>query len=172
MAARVRLRSIALAWDLIGAATVTVALIVVLPSEISLQIAKEIFSVGVSVLAIIFSVFFAAIAIVITAGDNEFVKFLEKDGHYTSIIWTFRSTLVLLFVALLAAIALLIITLPYQAIEQYPYPAWYFPEAVMLGFGFLALYALFTAASASLDAIKYAQFRARYIELMRSQSDD
>lgn len=89
-------------WVGFGAAALY---IIAAPDQVTLIAAKDILSICVSVLAIVFSVFFAAVAIVMTAGDNEFVLFLEKKGMYTHIIWTFQATLVLLLVALIASIS-------------------------------------------------------------------
>ena len=40
-----------------------------------------------------------------------------------------------------------------------------YQKQVLLGFAFLALYALFATVNSSLDAIKYAQLRAKFIEI-------
>lgn len=167
-----KLRSIIVSWDFLGAAALTVAFAIVVPSRISFEVANEIFSIAVSVLAIMFSVFFAAIAVIITAGDNQFVSFLETEGMYTHIVWTFKFTLILLFSALVLSIVLLVVTLPYSDHKTYPYPQWHFPEAYMLAFGFLGVWALFSSAQASLDAIKYAQFRTRFIRVMDLDNKD
>lgn len=130
-----------------------------IPGGTTFEMAKEIFQVSITVLAIIFSIFFAALTVLITAGDNQFVRFLEEDGSYTHIVWTFKITLLLLFIALMISIALFVTVLHYQN-QSGLYPEW-----VILPFAFIALYALFAAINSCLDAIKYAQYRAAFLEI-------
>ena len=160
------LRSIFFSWDIIIAALVTVALYLFLPPLISANILKPIYEVSISVLAVIFSVFFAALAILITAGDNEFVRFLEEEGLYIRIIFTFRVTLVLLFVALLFSIVSFVTILPFVETQtQFLYSK----EQVLL-FSFISLYALLASISSTMDAIKYAEFRAAYLGITKDEN--
>ena len=160
-------RRIIVSWDFGASVILTILLMIVLPQDLPVQIAKEIFEVSISVLAVIFSVFFAAMAILITAGDNDFVRFLEEDGSYRQIIWAFRVTLLMLFIALLISIILYISVLQYIGIE----PPYYFPEWLLLIYSFLSVYALFAAFNSAMDAIKYAEFRARFLKITRDNWD-
>ena len=74
------------------------------PVTIPMILAKDFYIVGVSVLSVVFSVFFAALAIIMSAGDNDFIAFLNEDGSYSEIIWSFRFTVLALFIALLVAL--------------------------------------------------------------------
>jgi len=156
-------KSIFISWDIAVAAIVAVGLYLWLPSLISANILKPIYEVSISVLAVIFSVFFAALAVLITAGDNEFVRFLEEEGLYRRIIFTFKVTLVLLFIALLVSILSFVMVLPYsEAQTQFLYGK----EQVVM-FAFISLYALLASIGATMDAIKYAEFRATYLEITK-----
>lgn len=128
--------------------------------DLTFEQAKEILGATTTVLSIIFSVFFAGLAILIAAGDNEFVYFLTESGVYSDILWTFRVTLISLFVALGLSIVLYVLALSYDSKIHSPS----YPKSIMTGFTFFAVYALFAAANSSLDAIKYAEYRAKYIE--------
>lgn len=159
-------KSLFFSWDWLAAFVATLVISFLVPGGVSCLMAKELFSVSTSVLSIIFSVFFAALAVLITAGDNEFIRFLVEDGSYRQIVWTFKVTLLLLFVSLLASIVLFVIVLPYSEQEL---GNLYYPEWLMLLFSFLALYALFAAINSSLDAIKYAEYRARFLEVVEDK---
>jgi len=168
MISRRRVESILVSWDWPLAAVLTVLLASQLPRGLSYQIANGIFEVSISILSIVFSVFFAALAILITSGDNEFVRFLEADGLYQGIVNTFRLTFALLAVALLTAIILFTTSLvPAGADPSPPFPA-----QLLIAFGFLGLYSLFAAVSASFDIIKYAQYRAKFLEISGHASND
>jgi len=160
------LKSFFLTWDIYASLFVVVILAFLLRDEISLGLVKEILSVSISVLAIVFSVFFAAMAILITAGDNEFVRFLEEDGSFTQITWVFRVTLLLLFLALFISIILFVIVVMFSGEDDgYTFPKW-----GLLLYSFLASYALLSAINSSLDAIKYAELRARFLYITKNNN--
>ena len=153
------LRSLLLAWDWPIALLVVTIGNFTIPADIAFSFAKDIFAVSISVLSIVFSVFFAALAVLITSGDNEFVWFLQEDGSYSRIIWTFRVTLTLLASSLVASILLYVASLHPASLVPVPtYPRW-----LLLGFCFLGLYSLLAAVQSSFDTITYAQYRADYL---------
>ncbi len=159
------LKSIFISWDFLTAIAVAIALYLFLPPLLPAKIIKPIYEVSISVLSVIFSVFFAALAVLITAGDNEFVRFLEEDGLYRKIIFTFKVTLILLFVALLFSIGSFVTILPYTETDmQFVYAK----EMVVL-FAFITLYALLASINSTMDAIKYAEFRAAYLEITQDK---
>ncbi len=153
-----RLRSIVLSWDLLLAVILGLVFLVSLPESVPVTAAKDIYGVSISVLAIVFSVFFAALAIIITASDDDFVRFLEEEGHYSTLIWSFRYSLLLLFIALIWSIMLY----ARSAISSGTESKW-----LLVVFSAFALYSLFAAAASSFDAITYADFRRRFLGLRR-----
>lgn len=157
------LKSMLISWDFAVATLVTLGLYFGLPTLISANILKPIYEVSISVLAVMFSVFFAALAVLITAGDNEFVRFLEEEGLYRRIIFTFRVTLILLFVALLFSIVSFVTILPYVDKQT----QFLYSKVQVLIFSFISLYALLASVGSTMDAIKYAEFRATYLEVTK-----
>ncbi len=157
------LTSIFFSWDIIVSFIATIILYIGLPSFIPANILKPIYEVIISVLAVMFSVFFAALAVLITAGDNEFVRFLEEEGLYRRIIFTFRITLLLLFVALLYSIISFVAILPYTD-QQLHYV---YSKSQVILFSFISLYALLASINSTMDAIKYAEFRAKYLGVIK-----
>lgn len=166
------LKSIFFSSDFILSVLVVLGIAFFVRGNIPVTTAKEILSACVAILSIIFSVFFAALAIIITAGDNEFINFLEEDGSYTHIIWTFKFTLFLLFVSLIISISLYVTVLPHVELVAQSGMYYYYPKWLMLPFAFLAMWSLFAAFNSSLDAIKYAEYRARFISIMNATSDE
>jgi hypothetical protein len=144
--------------DLLGALSVLTALIAVCPSWVSLRFAADMYALGTSVLAVVFSVFIAALAIIVSASDNDFVRFLEEDGLFSDIVWGLRATLVILFCALCLGVAL------------YVYGSYQLAMGMksqhrlgVLLFGTALAYGLFATLSSTLAALDYAQRRAMYI---------
>lgn len=152
--------------DFIASLLVALAVCFLIPDKIKLSVTKDIFEVAIAVLSIVFSIYFAALAVIITSGENDFISFLEEDGSYTHIVWTFKVTLLLLFLALIISIVLYVIVLPdYEVATNIKwFPGWGFAF-----FSFISSWSLFAAALSTLDSIKYAEFRMRYIILMRDQ---
>jgi hypothetical protein len=163
MKIRQKAKSIVISWDFALAFLSIFLMILVVPSAIPAQVAKEIYATSLATLAIIFSVFFAALTVLITSGDNEFVKFLEEDGSFSQIVWSFKFTLLVLFVALVLSIGLFIFVLAKEAqgtIELHP-------GAITVAFAGFSFYALFSTLNSSLDAIKYAEFRVKFLKVIR-----
>lgn len=163
MKSSTKLKRIVISWDFIIAVFICVLLLFVLPGQISLPIIKNIFEMGISVLAIVFSVFFAALAVLITAGDNEFVRFLQEDNSYSQIVWSFKFTILSLFFALITSIVLFVGVLPFvDAALSYT-----FPKLGVILYAFVAIYSLCAAANCTLDAIRYAEVRARFLQITK-----
>jgi len=87
------IKRVVFAWDFLLAIVGAIFIAVVFPCALPIDFAKDIYNVGISVLSIVFSVFFAALAIIMASSDDDFVRFLEKDGDYTLLINTFQVSL-------------------------------------------------------------------------------
>jgi hypothetical protein len=158
------IKRVVFAWDFLLAIVGAIFIAVVFPCALPIDFAKDIYNVGISVLSIVFSVFFAALAIIMASSDDDFVRFLEKDGDYTLLINTFQVSLSVLFVALIFSIVL------------YTYSAFRLANHVLfqrkwwlVAFGFLFLWGLFAAASSIHDAILYSKFRSRFLLLAKKE---
>jgi hypothetical protein len=155
-----KLKSIVVSWDFFFATIVTSACAVLLPHWVKNDFAKDLYGVGISVLSIVFSVFFAALAIVMASSDDEFVKFLEVKGDYTRLISSMRFTLTVLFISLVAALFL------------YSYSSYRLTEKVenqrflwLTIFAFLFSYSLGASLGATTDSIKYSGYRSKFLRL-------
>jgi hypothetical protein len=153
-----KIKNIIISWDFITALIMTVIIAFVLPSRIKTEFASSLYETGISVLSIVFSVYFAALAIIISSSDDDFVKFLEKDGDYSAIVDSFKFSLALLFIALIYSILLFSIS------------SFWISETCLIQsslwlivFIFLFLYSMFAALNSTLDSLKYAKFRTRFL---------
>ncbi len=157
-------RRILLSWDWIAALGIVAATSYRIFENPSVQYANKLYEIGISVLAIVFSLFLASLAVLITAADNEFVRFLEEDGSYTKIVATFKVTFALLSISLVLSIVLYAITLrEVQMDPQAMASKW-----LLLGFSFLGVYSLLATVQSSLDMLKYAELRVRFLRITKS----
>ena len=156
------LESIFLSPDLFAAVIISIVIYLVSPTRIRISIIVEILRIAISVLSIVFSVYFAALAIIITSGDNDFIDFLEEDGSYSHIIWTFKITLLLLFFSLVVSIIIFTTIIPFENLDV---NTRWFPKWGAILYSAFSSWSLFAAALATLDSIRYAEYRAEYISI-------
>ncbi|RRR66870.1 MAG: hypothetical protein EI684_19930 [Candidatus Viridilinea halotolerans] len=149
-------------WDIWVAILVAAISGFALFPDIPNAFAKEVYNIGISVLAIIFSVYFAALAIIISSWDNDFVGFLQKRGYYERLIFAFLASLIILFTALVYSIFVFSLSAFWVAENSTPtrQSVYWF-----IGYSFWFAYGLFATISSSIDAIKYTQYRAKFLTL-------
>lgn len=95
------------AKDFIYASLVAVLCIFLLPSEcLTLNAQSSILGMAISVLSILFAIFFAALGIIISVPSKDFIDFANKKKALTRIIGSFEWTLIALFVALIFSIVI------------------------------------------------------------------
>jgi hypothetical protein len=151
-------RNIFISWDFISASLIALVSYFLLQPSIHNDFAKDLYGIGISVLAIVFSVYFAALAIIISSGDNDFLEYLEKKGFYSVIISVFRFSLMTLFIALVYSIFVYTITSFWLSNQVKTQSIWYFCI-----FTFLFPYSLFATTNSSLDAINYSRYRVKFL---------
>lgn len=159
-----RVRSILLAPDILVSFLIALLVWHLSPDKISGEFSRDIYSVGITVLSIVFSAYFAALAIMISSSDDEFVEFLEQEGGYTTLIGNFRFSLAVLLVALIYSIVLYTLTTVWfynKSAEQ--------SEYFFVIFVFVSTYGLLTTFAASNDVINYALYRSRFLRLRRGK---
>lgn len=157
-----KLRYIIISWDFVLAFTIAAFSSFYFYYWLNNEFAIVVYEIGISVLSIIFSVFFAALAIIISSSDDEFVKFLDETGDYKAIISSFKFSLSLLFIALLYSIVLTIISTYFKTLG-YINQQFYFISV----FIFLFSYSLLATFISTFDAIKYSSYRTEYLKIKK-----
>jgi len=158
------MKRIVKSFDFILSFLITFLVYLIFPEWLNNEMLKDIYGIGISVLSIIFSVYFAALAIIISSGDDGFVMFLEEEGFYQKILFTFEFTLGSLFIALAYSIILYIVTVNWISLKIEAQP--------VLGFIFFILlfsYSLIATGLSALDAIKYAKYRSKYLKIEKKR---
>ncbi len=153
-----KIYSIFLSWDFGVASVLAIVTALLCPTTVSMTMARDFYSVGVSVLSVVFSVFFAALAIIMSAGDNEFVAFLHQDGSYSEIVWSFRFTISALFVSLAIALT----EYAYVGFRLSHGAEWH-SKWFLVVFVACFPYSLIAVALSVHDAIKYSDARVRFL---------
>lgn len=163
-----RLRDVVVAADFASGVVAFALTAYFAPERIGMALAKDLFGTGLSVLSIVFSIYFAALATFASASDDDFIAFLEQDNSFSEIMGALRFTLALLFAALLLAIVAYATTAIAMSIlpDGSTQSRWW-----LAGFAFFFCWSLFATNNSAGDAIRYAIARMRYVKLKRPQRE-
>lgn len=156
-------KNIILSWDMAAAGAVALTLALVLPSELKSDFCKDLYGIGITVLSIVFSLYAAALALLMTSPDDEFVRFLEEEGQYTELVRSFKFVLVVLFLALGVSIAWYGMTgywISAQPTGDSLQSKWW-----MITFAPLAVYALCATLLSMVDSIHYSNRRIEFLRI-------
>ena len=162
-----KLKNIILSPDILISLVLSITLYMFMPEFLENSFVKEVYNTGISVLAIIFSIYFAALAIIISTGDNNFIEYIQIKGFYKVIIGAFRTTLFIIFIALIYSFIIYSITV-FQISNKMEKQSKY----SFIIFVFLFLYALLATAWSSKDAIKYYEYRIKFLAAQKKDSKE
>jgi len=131
-----------------------------LPAQVKIGFSAVVFSASLSAFAILFAVFFAALATIASAGDDEFTKFLDLSGHLADILSAFKVALCALFLSLVYALIMFTMVELLASSGVTTISKWW-----VTAFSPLASYSLFASYLASRDTIEHARLRAAYLRI-------
>ncbi len=150
-----------LAFDTSISLILTLSLIYFAPESVSGKLIKDLLGIGISTLSVIFSIFFAALAFIISASDDEFVSFLEEEGLFTQLINHFKWTVGSLFIALVYSLIFYAV-ISFQLEQDANYNIIIYPLAL---FTFLLFYSLIATILSTNDAIRYSKTRLKFLQI-------
>ncbi len=146
--------------DLFISILISVVSFFILENEYPICIIGDIAEVCISVFSIIFAIYFAGLSLLITGSDNEFIKFLEEENQFTELLWTYKVTILILFVSLLNSLGFYILISLNKASEvELVIPRWAF-----IIFLFITSYGLLAALYSIFDALKFSHYRAIFLK--------
>lgn len=156
-----KIKEILISWDIFAAVIVGGALALLLPPYLMAVLIKDLYGVGITVLSIIFTIYFAALAIIISSASDDFILFLEEEGDYTALLAHFRYAVVVTFIALVASIVFYGVT-AFQLTAN--------PDAMQTRWWFVCYVILFSYTlgvvfNTALDALQYPRFRAQHLQV-------
>lgn len=162
-----KFKAIFISVDFLIAVIAVVLLLFLMPAKIDNVFAKDVYYVGISILSIVFSLFFAALAIIVSSSDDEFVKFLEKDNVFTEIVELYKIVLAELLLGLVYTFIIFGLT-AYKIAHNLEHQN----RFLFLIFVFLFIYGIFAVFSTILNSIKYARERSKFLSALNSNKSD
>lgn len=162
-------RDIFAAPDFIIAVLLVIVLWKYMPTCITCAFSIGVYEIGISVLSIVFSLFLASSAIIVSSTDNDFILFIEVDtdkkkdlGAYSTLISTSIFTLCSLLIALIYSITVFILTSHALSINETCMQS----KWVFIIFVFLFTYSLLATALAVIASFLFAMKRVDYLKFI------
>ncbi|MDE4541342.1 hypothetical protein [Thermoanaerobacterium sp. R66] len=156
----IKIKAIIFCWDFIFSLIISLFLLFILKGNLNGTFLKDIYNTGVTVLSILFTIFFAALAIIISSWNDDFIKLLEEDNDFINLLHNFRYSLKVTFITLIITIFLYTYT-NYNIIKNNNYVQ---IKYIPIIFSFVFFYSLFTIFNSALDSIKFVENMVRYIK--------
>lgn len=145
-------------WDLVVSLAVGLEVLQVVPRNLGEVFVHDMYSGGIAILAVVFSVVFAAITLFASIGDDAFLSFLEEDGALGTILRSFNFTLNILFGSLVLSILEFGLTSYEIGKGSLDQPSWRFAV-----YCFALSYSLLSSRLVGNDVIRFARLRAKFI---------
>jgi hypothetical protein len=155
-----KLKNILWSWDFASSLVLSLLTLFLLPTWIKIPFASGFYSVGITVLSIVFSLFFAALAIIMASTDNDFIMYLEERKQFTRLMGSFKYTLALLFVSLIYSIILMTCS---DFVVKYHGDKSIQHQVFFVVFTFLFTYSLTATALSVKDTISFTQYRTKFL---------
>jgi hypothetical protein len=165
-----KVKNIILSWDFVISVIIAIITWCLLPLWLKLPFAAGFYMVGITVLSIVFSLFFAALAIIMSSTDNDFILYLEEKKQFTTLMTSFRFTLYVLFLSLVYSIILytcsdyVIKELGEKTVQH---------KVFFIIFLFLFSYSLLATGLSVKDSISFTHYRTKFLGgLKKKESQD
>jgi ABC-type uncharacterized transport system fused permease/ATPase subunit len=156
-----RLKAILKGWDLWTAIIFTIIVSYFLPDYINMKFTLSFYNVAMTVLSIIFSLFFTAMAIIMSSSDNDFIEFLEQKNTFTELLWSFKLTLLVLFISLISSI--LLYTGTSYWLETYSDKIWFQNKYLLLFLLLIFSYGMAATWACIMDTIRFSKYRSEFL---------
>ncbi|HRB70904.1 MAG TPA: hypothetical protein PK776_03560 [Flavobacterium sp.] len=157
-----RIKAVIKSSDFVIALLSTIATYFLLPDYINMKFALSFYNVAMTVLSIIFSLFFTAMAILMSSSDNDFIEFLEEQNTFTELLWSFKFTLFILFASLILSIILYTGTSFW--LETNYRDVWLQKSILLLTLEFSFLYGMLATWLCIIDTVKFSKYRALFLK--------
>ncbi|GAB3890067.1 hypothetical protein [Spirosoma agri] len=152
-----RIESYILSYDTILGLIALILGVLFVPDKIENSVCVAIYGTAIAVLSIIFSIFFASLAVILAFPDNEFIVFIEKGNKlFSRMLAYFKATLFILFISLIFNIVIYIHASLNGSNTEHNRP-------IFLTFLFVFTYSLIATITAVIVTLKLTQSRSDYL---------
>jgi hypothetical protein len=150
--------------DFVISAILGIVLYLFIPELVKITFFLSSYMIGITVLSIVFSLFFAALAIVMTSSDDEYIVFLNDLNVFDKLRGMFEFTLGSLFVSLVYAIVVYIISDYIRTQVEGDYLG---HKIFFIIFACLFCYSMLATLPSVWHTLKFSQYRVQYLTHQR-----
>lgn len=158
-----RLKSFFFSYDFAASLILGVVLYIYIPEYLRMNFMITYYNIIITTISIIFSLMFASCSILMSSSDDEFINFLNEKGDFDNLLWTFRITLVALFVSLLYALIVFVGSsyLVETAVEG---QKWEQHKIFFVTLTIITVYGLIATYLSVIDTLHFSQFRSKFLK--------
>ena len=158
-----KLKSFFISYDFGFSLIIGITLYIILPEYLLMNFTIDYYGVIITAVSIIFSLVFASCSILLSSSDNDFINFLNEEDDFDNLLWTFRVTLVSLFICLLYSLALYVGTS--YMIEHFKIEGeWEQHKILFISLTSLTIYSLIATYLSVEDTLIFSKFRSRFLK--------
>lgn len=164
-----KLKSLVVGYDFILSTILVIVLyFFILPNYLLMTFMISYYNIIITVVSIIFSLLFTACAILMSSSDDDFINFLNKDKVFDDLLWTFKVTLIALFLCLVLSLFLYIGTNFY--IETYKNgEIWQQHKIIFCFLTYITTYSLIATYLSVNNTLIFSKFRSRFLSIKKEK---
>lgn len=158
-----RFKSFFWSYDFGISLAIGIILYVVLPEFLSMKFMLTYYEIIITTISIVFSLMFASCSILMSSSDNDFINFLNEKNDFDNLLWTFRITLIALFLSLIYALVIFVATnyIVEMAKED---EVWVQHKIFFTTLSSITIYGLVATFLSVEDTLKFSKFRSRFLK--------
>lgn len=158
-----KIKSFFVSYDFGISSILGITLYILMPEYLQMSFAVEYYSVIITAVSIIFSLVFASCSILLSSSDNDFINFLNEEDDFDNLLWTFRVTLISLFICLLYSLVLFVST-SYYLDHSSENKIWLQHKSLFISLTALTTYSLIATYLSVEDTLIFSKFRSRFLK--------
>lgn len=159
-------KSFIISYDFFISLLVGVVLYLFLPEYLSMKFVLEYYGTIISAIAIIFSLVFASCSILMSSSDDDYINFLNEKDDFDNLLWTFRITLISLFISLLYSLILYTGT-SYILESASTAGNWAQHKVLFISLTVITAYSLIATYLSVENTLSFSKYRSRFLKMKK-----
>lgn len=165
-----KIKSFFISYDFGISFVLGIALYIFMPEYIQMTFTADYYGVVITAISIIFSLVFASCSILLSSSDNDFINFLNEENDFDNLLWTFRITLISLFICLLYSLVLFVGT-SYYLKHSAENEIWLQHKSLFITLTSITVYSLIATYLSVEDTLIFSKFRSRFLKKQEDEKN-
>lgn len=156
-------KSFFLSYDFGFSLVTGIILYFVLPEFLLAKFMLIYYEIIITTISIIFSLMFASCSILMSSSDDDFINFLNEKNDFDDLLWTFRITLIALFISLIYALIIFVATNYIVEIAK-DGEVWMQHKIFFVTLTSVTTYGLIATYLSVENTLKFSKFRSKFLK--------